>query len=85
MSALQHLDAFPKSKRPKGPPGYEDARALSVVVCLEPCEAGGEFEVVRGSAPAMLPSGVVRANAPSPHTCIISAQPIHQSGLTGAG
>ena len=60
---MQHLDAFPKSKRPKGPPGYEDARALSVVVCLEPCEAGGEFEVVRGSAPAMLPTGVVRANA----------------------
>jgi hypothetical protein len=49
-----HLDAFPKSKRPKGPPGYEDARALSVVVCLEPCESGGEFEVVRGSAPEML-------------------------------
>ena len=60
-----HLDAFPKSKRPKGPPGYEDARALSVVVCLEPCQAGGEFEVVRGSAPPTLPTGEVRIIPPA--------------------
>lgn len=52
-----HLDAFPKSKRPRGPPSYEDARALSVVVCLVPCEAGGDFEVVRGSAPLTLATG----------------------------
>ena len=52
-----HLDAFPKSKRPKGLPSYEDARALSVVVCLKPCDGGGEFQVVRGSAPGMLASG----------------------------
>ena len=43
-----HLDAFPASKRPKGPPGFEDARALSVVVCLEPCDAGGVFEARAG-------------------------------------